>query len=182
MEITNYIKIFDNCLDYKTLSKILKYINTLKFVPAELIHGKVTKEIRTTLKYDLNSINESLSDVHWHNYLVSFFNNSFLKYSEEIKDASIRSIEPLQILKYEKNCFYQQHVDHASEIPRTVSFIFILNNDYEGGELVFKLQGKDFVIENKPNRLVIWPSTFLFPHEVRPVKKGIRYSIVTWAL
>ena len=32
-----------------------------------------------------------------------------------------------------------------------------------------------------PNRLIIWPSNFLFPHSVLPVTKGLRYSVVAWA-
>ena len=32
------------------------------------------------------------------------------------------------------------------------------------------------------NRMIIWPSTFLYPHTVKPVTKGTRYSVVAWAL
>ena len=34
----------------------------------------------------------------------------------------------------------------------------------------------------RPNRLIIWPSSFMYPHCVTPIEKGIRYSIVAWAL
>ena len=27
---------------------------------------------------------------------------------------------------------------------------------------------------------VMFPSTFMYPHEVMPVTKGTRYSIITW--
>jgi predicted 2-oxoglutarate/Fe(II)-dependent dioxygenase YbiX len=30
--------------------------------------------------------------------------------------------------------------------------------------------------------MLIWPSNFLYPHKVNPVKKGIRYSMVCWGL
>jgi len=32
------------------------------------------------------------------------------------------------------------------------------------------------------NRMLIWPSNFMYPHLVKPVTKGIRYSVVSWAL
>ena len=105
-----------------------------------------------------------------------------MNYASTIDEVQIRCFEPLQLLKYEKGGFYRKHVDHFTDIPRTLSFIYFLNNDYEGGELIFKLGTGDIKIENKPNRLVIWPSNYLYPHEVTTVTKGTRYSLVTWAL
>ena len=37
-------------------------------------------------------------------------------------------------------------------------------------------------VEKKANRMIIWPSNFLYPHSVKPVTEGIRYSVVSWAL
>ena len=28
--------------------------------------------------------------------------------------------------------------------------------------------------------LIMFPSNFLYPHQVSPIKKGIRYSVVAW--
>lgn len=53
-----------------------------------------------------------------------------------------------------------------------------LNNDYEGGELVF---WEDTVIELKAGQVAVFPSVFLYPHRVDLVKKGTRYSFVSWA-
>ena len=47
-----------------------------------------------------------------------------------------------------------------------------------GGELVF---WKDKVVELKAGEIMIFPSNFLYPHEVRMVTKGTRYSFVSWA-
>jgi predicted 2-oxoglutarate/Fe(II)-dependent dioxygenase YbiX len=60
----------------------------------------------------------------------------------------------------------------------------ILNNDYEGGNLCFRNPdgSGEWEVEVKPNRMIIWPSTFLYPHTVKPVTKGKRYSVVAWAL
>jgi predicted 2-oxoglutarate/Fe(II)-dependent dioxygenase YbiX len=60
--------------------------------------------------------------------------------------------------------------------------ILMLNNDYEGGNLKFKFPDEEIEIEKRPNRLIIWPSSFMYPHCVTPIEKGIRYSIVAWAL
>ena len=69
-------------------------------------------------------------------------------------------------------------------VPRTLSIIFLLNNDYEGGNLCFREPNgsNEIMIENIPNRIVLWPSNFLYPHTIKPVTKGTRYSIVCWGL
>ena len=44
------------------------------------------------------------------------------------------------------------------------------------------MHGKEFArSKTKPNSMLIWPSSFLYPHGVEPVTKGTRYSIVAWA-
>ena len=90
----------------------------------------------------------------------------------------------IRILKYEKGGHYKFHTDHGPTTPRTLSLIYFVNDDFEGGNLNFKLVGSggEMVIENKPNRLVIWPSNFMYPHRVTPVESGTRYSVVAWAL
>jgi predicted 2-oxoglutarate/Fe(II)-dependent dioxygenase YbiX len=35
-------------------------------------------------------------------------------------------------------------------------------------------------IKLKKGDLLIFPSVFLYPHKVEPVKKGIRYSFISW--
>jgi predicted 2-oxoglutarate/Fe(II)-dependent dioxygenase YbiX len=52
-----------------------------------------------------------------------------------------------------------------------------LNDDYEGGELVM---WNDTQIELTAGKIMIFPSNFLYPHEVKIVKEGIRYSFVSW--
>jgi predicted 2-oxoglutarate/Fe(II)-dependent dioxygenase YbiX len=53
----------------------------------------------------------------------------------------------------------------------------VLNEDYEGGEFIM---WEDKEIKLKTGDLMIFPSTFLYPHKVNPVTKGTRYSCVSW--
>ena len=52
-----------------------------------------------------------------------------------------------------------------------------LNDDYEGGEL---MMFGDHRIHLPAGAVVVFPSNFMYPHEVKPVKSGIRYSYVSW--
>ena len=53
----------------------------------------------------------------------------------------------------------------------------LLNNDYTGGEFMM-FQDKEYKI--KAGEVLIFPSNFLYPHKVLPVKDGIRYSYTSW--
>jgi predicted 2-oxoglutarate/Fe(II)-dependent dioxygenase YbiX len=62
--------------------------------------------------------------------------------------------------------------------PRSVSCSFALNDDYEGGEFAFF--DRELKYKLKKGSILLFPSSFMYPHEIMPVTKGTRYSIVTW--
>ena len=76
-----------------------------------------------------------------------------------------------------------EHCDHISSlfdgkgIPM-LSIVGQLNEDFEGGEFVMF---GDKTIEFETGDLIVFPSNFMYPHRVDPVKKGARYSYVSWA-
>ena len=78
----------------------------------------------------------------------------------------------------------RNHCDHIHSlfdgerkgIP-TLSILGILNDEYEGGELIMCENKK---IDTKKGDLLIFPSNFLYPHKIAPVTKGVRYSYVSW--
>ena len=66
---------------------------------------------------------------------------------------------------------------------RKISVSAILNDDYEGGELMFRFLDGDsnlaeVAITPRLGDLVVFPS--YLDHKVAPVTKGIRYSVVAW--
>ena len=92
-------------------------------------------------------------------------------YIKEFPDIRTAKIIEMQGLRYEKGGHYKFHVDDGPGMDRKFSSILILNNDYEGGELCFKIDGKEEIVKNTPGSLIIWPSSFMFPHMVKPLKK-----------
>jgi PKHD-type hydroxylase len=92
--------------------------------------------------------------------------------------------EGFQFTNYESpSGKYGKHVDRAMNIPvRKLSISIQLTNpeEYEGGEL--KLYDGDdeeaTVMDKTQGTLIIFPSYVL--HEVMPVTKGERNSLVTW--
>lgn len=86
--------------------------------------------------------------------------------------------------RYKKDQIMSKHQDHIKSlftgnirgIP-ILSIVGVLNDDYKGGEFIMF---DDYEIKFKAGDLIIFPSVFLYPHLVKPVKEGIRYSFVSW--
>jgi hypothetical protein len=99
-------------------------------------------------------------------------------------DAPFYSLSYLKYIKYSLNQTMKVHCDHIHDvfdgknrgIP-ILTVIGILNDDYEGGNLVMF---EDKKINTKEGDLIIFPSLFLFPHEIESITKGIRYSYTAW--
>jgi hypothetical protein len=90
----------------------------------------------------------------------------------------------LRFNKYTTGTRMRLHCDHIHEmfdgtikgIP-TLSIIGALNDDYTGGEFVM---WDDTVIDIPIGGVLIFPSTFMYPHEVKPVRSGSKYTYVSW--
>jgi predicted 2-oxoglutarate/Fe(II)-dependent dioxygenase YbiX len=86
--------------------------------------------------------------------------------------------------RYDPKTEMKLHCDHIHSmfdgkvkgVP-TLTVLGGLNDDYTGGEFVM---WEDEVIELSAGDVLVFPANFMFPHEVRPVKSGIRYSYVSW--
>ena len=100
------------------------------------------------------------------------------KYQEEFKHYSINVDTGYQLLRYKEGQFYTQHTDSFITQQRSLSCSLILNDDYEGGEFCFW----DGTMMHRPPKgaALVFPSNFMYPHEIRKVTKGERYSIITW--
>jgi len=191
MEIKDYIKIIDNTLRPETLEVIMKYAKELKYEEAEIVTQQQEKPFventtRKTLLKPLYNTSQSLTEVHWAHVFNKIFKEAITAYLNafNIPSNTIAKLEGVQILKYEPGGFYTWHVDHGIHLNRKISCIFYLNDEYEGGSIQFAFPAKNesFEIKPKENRMILWPSNFLYPHRVTPVEKGSRYSAVCWAV
>jgi hypothetical protein len=193
MEINNFIKVYDNVIPLEVVSDIIVWSNKTSFQEGgEVVVGMdeqvINKERRIVKILDLNSKEKSLTNVHFARMLGNVFAGYLKRYFRDLEipgeAEGIRAINDIQILKYKEGGHYTWHTDHAGgKIPRTLSCILLLNNDYEGGNLMFRETNlkNERSIDILPGRLIVWPSNFMYPHSVKPVTKGTRYSIVAWA-
>jgi predicted 2-oxoglutarate/Fe(II)-dependent dioxygenase YbiX len=184
--IEKSILVLDDVMGVTQVSQLLKYANSEKFNRAVTVGEMTTKKKdshRETKSFPLSRTNDSLSNVHWYNFIANKFKNSILTYQKHFPYFYFNQINNIEILKYENNGYYKYHIDDGFNLNRVLSCILLLNNDYEGGELCFydQVNKKEITIDKKIGRMILWPSNFLFPHAVKPVTKGTRFSVVIWA-
>lgn len=116
--------------------------------------------------------------------LVQIWQDCYDRKSEAVKDyckmyniQELRYWESFNFVKYEPGHHFMEHHDHGYSYNCTVSLVSYLNDDYEGGEIYFRLQQLN--IKPKAGDLYIFPSNFMYPHQAMPVKSGTKYSLVT---
>jgi PKHD-type hydroxylase len=105
--------------------------------------------------------------------------------NEKFFNFDLSMIESLQFTYYsskEEGC-YKAHVDpNCWKVPhnRKLSIVVQLSDpsEYVGGELKLHTSHDPIVINKESGMVVMFPSYTL--HEVTPVTKGERYSLVAW--
>ncbi len=87
-------------------------------------------------------------------------------------------------IHYPEQTSMDTHCDHVRNIfdgerkgIPTLTVLGSLNDDYEGGELLF---WEDTKMKLRKGEVIIFPSNFLYPHKVLEVTKGNRYSFIVW--
>lgn len=98
-------------------------------------------------------------------------------YCRSFNIGEIRYWEAMNFVKYGPGQHFQEHTDHGYSYNCVVSLVGYPNDDYEGGELEFRLQR--LKIKPRAGDLFVFPSNFMYPHKSLPVVSGTKYSIVT---
>ena len=109
-------------------------------------------------------------------YSVTSLNNQFFNF--DINGFA----EGLQFTYYKApSGHYGKHVDRSLNlVNRKISIVIQLSDEskYKGGELSLYEDSKPYIFPKKKGTLCLFPSYVL--HEVTPVTKGERYSLVAW--
>lgn len=92
--------------------------------------------------------------------------------------SSISRDSGYNLLRYEEGDYYRSHVDHSPDVLRTLSLSVTLNEEFEGGALSFFEGELDYF--PKRGEGIMFPSHFMYDHQVKPVISGVRYALVTW--
>lgn len=147
--------------------------------------GAIVKNLRNCqIKNILDSY--SFGEKIMLNYIKDKLFTALNSYTKKFNEFYFEELSQLDILKYESNSYdagYKYHVDMGPKsTPRHVSISLCLNNDFEGGEFKFKLSNGEFQYPQNVGDCIMFPSNFMFPHQVNRVTKGTRYALIGWAV
>ena len=111
--------------------------------------------------------------------------------ANKLYNFSLKEFEPLQYTVYQKDDYYDWHIDNHSKpyhngMIRKLSFTLCLNDEYEGGDFSIcethpiseKTKVKSFSL--KKGEMIVFPSHTW--HKVNKVTKGIRKALVGWVV
>ena len=141
---------------------------------------KLNTDIRNVKGYQLNF--KTPTNLFYWNYIKNEITRVYGFYKAKFPMMASSKINQIDLLKYNSGGKYNVHTDHYTNSPRHLSIIINLNEEYEGGDLIFTDQKKVEVKRIKLGKgsIVFFPSNFMYPHSIEPITKGVRYSIVSW--
>lgn len=152
--------------------------------PAYVGYRQLIPEYRDCVDYKFKKTDLMHFESEKSTKLQNLWQDVYDRKKEAVKDycrmfniADLRYWEAFNFIKYEPGNHFMEHHDHSFSYNCTVSLVAYVNDDYEGGELYFRLQNLN--IKPKAGDLVIFPSNFVYPHQAKPVISGTKYSIVT---
>ena len=97
-------------------------------------------------------------------------------------NTEVNTLVKWRIQRYQPGQCLARHTDrHLAEghtgIP-AFSLVVALNDNFRGGDFQF---WSTWSPRLEQGSLMVFPSNFLFPHEVTEINEGVRYSLVAWA-
>ena len=190
MDLSKYVANYENFLNEDYCKKAVKALKKAEWSTHQFYQSGTGDYV----SYE-NELSVSWSNIRQRKQIQDKLYEGLYRYCKELPEVAGANVHnwfngwsgysELRFNKYDETTQMKLHCDHIHSmfdgnrkgIP-ALSLLGCLNDDYEGGELIF---WDDTEIELKGGSLLIFPSNFLYPHEVKPVKKGSRYSYVSWA-
>ncbi len=168
-----------NIINPYFLKKIIPFINH-RAKKHLTVTGGLHKNIRNVKGYHLNT--ETPTNNFYWNYIKKEIERLYSFYKIKFPQMESSKINQIDLLRYTAGGKYDVHTDHGTNSPRHLSIIMNLNDEYEGGDLIFTDQKEKEIkrIKLTKGSIVFFPSNFMYPHSIQPITKGIRYSIVAW--
>lgn len=181
--LEDYIITVSNIVPYDLCDRIIEeYSNSSEWNQTSVGNGNVDSNIRNCDVIFLSTENNIIKNFEIRKKideeLFECASKALGEYRNQFPTAGLEIDTGYDLLRYNGGQFYIQHTDASVRHPRAVSCSFALNDDFEGGEFAFF--DREVVIRCEKGEALMFPSNFMYPHEIMPVTSGTRYSIVTW--
>ncbi len=169
------------CKDF--IKKMIPFINKKAKENLHInksLSANAGNKIRNVKGYHLEF--DTPTNMFYWNYIKREIEKLYYFYKIKFPKMQSHKINQIDLLKYSPGGKYNTHVDNYTTTLRSLSIIINLNDEYTGGDLVFTDQKEKEIkrLELSKGSIVFFPSNFMYPHMIEPIKKGKRYSIVAW--
>ena len=182
--LQHYVKHFKDRMDKNLCDTLVREMNEIQFEQHKF-HNVTTGEDHTrsgskelSVSWDNCPSRSILSEKIW--YIIK----DYLTYVDMPWFTRWSGYTLPRFNKYDEDKKMALHCDHIHSmfdgekkgIPM-LSVLGVLNDDYKGGEFIMF---DDTEIKFDKGDVLVFPSLFLYPHKVEPVKSGTRYSYISW--
>jgi predicted 2-oxoglutarate/Fe(II)-dependent dioxygenase YbiX len=183
--LKDFIVVIKNVASIEICDRIIKeYENCNRWryavIRAEDEHNP-TKDIRNCeiIKMsDAENLRINTQRVDLDNKVFEIIKKCLTNYRNLFESCSVSQDSGYDLLRYNQHGFYKEHVDSFAGFHREIACSLLLNNDFKGGEFTF-FDGKLKYTLNRGDA-IMFPSNFMYPHQIMKITEGTRYSIITW--
>jgi PKHD-type hydroxylase len=148
--------------------------------------GDGSSEHITTAKIRISPVSWIRSDKEENTWIFEKIVQCIEETNNKYFNYDLKEIQSLQFTVYdsEEKGFYDKHIDTEPTlidgVIRKLSISIQLSEpeNYEGGKVLLHVGGDPIEVPKNRGTAIFFPSYTL--HEVTPVTKGIRYSLVAW--
>lgn len=187
MNVKDYVKIYDNVLDKKMCKTVTRKLKKADWQLHTFYETHSDKFVSYDKELSISYATELEETQEINRKIWLTIEQYVVKDHAHMKEwfAGWNGYTQVRYNRYDFDTRMKLHCDHIHTIfdgtrrgIPTLSILGALNEDYEGGELVF---WESEAIKLKAGSIMIFPSNFMYPHRVDEVTKGTRYSFVSWA-
>jgi hypothetical protein len=184
--INDYVKVYENHLHPYLCESACENLAKINWTE-HTFHNSVTGQLHSydhelSVSYDNIPEREEINKQIWF-ALERYVLKDFASFNDWFNGWN--GYTNIRFNRYDPTTQMKLHCDHIHSmfdgqrkgVP-VLTVLGALNDDYEGGEL---MMFGDQKVHLPAGSVVVFPSNFMYPHEVKPVKSGIRYSYVAWS-
>ena len=182
-KLVDFIKVY-NLVSSSHCKNLIEIIDSLSWYDHEWgDYNKVNPSLSPETEFQRASSN-MISDLILRPTITKAIDMYIQQNSSETLYLQYQNHSKISFNRYKEGTKMLNHIDHIYSIfdgqikgIPMLSVVGLLNTDFEGGEFKFWNEFKPNLTQGD---ILIFPSNFMFEHNVEMVTKGTRYSFVTW--
>lgn len=181
-QLVDYIKVYRNIIPDDVCKNMVAELDKTTLLPHTFYSHIQNQKLTRGNDPEFSNINSATNKLVMQSAWEAI-NNYIVKDLQFAWFGNWGGFSSPKYIRYSTGHSMPKHCDHIHDIftdvrgVPVVSVIGVLNSDFEGGELVL-LDNSTFDL--KQGDIIVFPSNFLFPHEVKTITNGRRYSFASF--